>query len=222
MSMLNEHLEHHITQQILANPDLSAQYIEVSADNGSVKLSGTVNSYRSKLEAQNTASASEFVKTVQNDLSVSPPDQSGNSNIKIASQVNQRLNTFGDLSPYSILVTCADASVSLSGYVRTEREKLRVCDVVKSVGGVAKINNFLIANPDQVLENSRHCTKVLDAINTEAGLTTDSIQLSIVNESARLSGQVDSLWKFEQAEITVRKFGVLKVLNEIVVNPSLK
>jgi osmotically-inducible protein OsmY len=214
--MLNEHLEHQVNRNLLADQDLSSQRIDVAADAGVVTLSGNVQSYRRKLAAQEIAMATEHVQQVRNEILVSTPDQ--NSTTQIAEIVNETLDHSEGLRNESIMVSVKDEVITLTGYVRSEAEKTRVSDVAHSVDRVRDINNFLIVNSTQVTHNIEHCATVLQSIASIIGLRAENLRLSVVNESARLSGRVDAIWMKEAAETTVRKFGILTVANHLTVD----
>ena len=217
MTMLNEHLELEIKQQFLANDDLSSQRIDVTANGGQITLSGRVQSFRRKLAAQELAAASEHVISVDNQLVVEAPVFK--NDISIATDVNRLFDDAVNLTNESVRVRSKTQTVALTGYVNSELEKVFAADLAASVDGVAEVDNFLVVNPEQVLANREHCQKILDSIAGLIGMQNEKIRLSVVNETARLSGVVDAPWKAEIAEEVTGQYGIMNVLNEITVHP---
>ncbi len=215
MTVPNEHVEHFVAQALLASPELSSQTIDVRANDGVVTLAGAVQSYRQKLQAQQLATACEPVRSVVNNLAVelvdSIPDET------IALEVNQHFTTDANLLHQSIRVDSHNGRVTLSGYVVNSEKKKISADIASAINGVRDINNLLIINPDQAMANDELATSIRAAMKGIIGMQNDDFVLSVVDETARISGRVDALWKKEAAEKTVREFGILNVCNEIVV-----
>jgi osmotically-inducible protein OsmY len=216
--MLNEHLEHHVNQKLLANNGLSSQRIDVTADSGVVTLHGNVQSYRRKLTAQEIAMADQHVQEVHNELVVATPND--HSPDFLAETVNLLVDNADGLSNESIVVSSKSSSVTLSGYVSTELEKARVADIACSVDGVMEVTNLLIVNPNQVAKNCEHCRTILRSLSSIIGLSGENLRLSVVNETARLSGWVKAAWMRDAAEVAVRGFGILTLANDVAVEPT--
>ncbi len=214
--MQNEHLEHQVNQKLMACEELSSMPIDISADDGQVTLVGTVQSFRRKLKAQEIASACSGVTTVVNELVVDPVKSE--SDDVVAAGVNKRLEDESRLNHQAIRIDVRSGTVSLTGYVSSQSEKEIAADVAAGSAGVRGINDMLIVNADRVLANSEHCSLILAAIGRIAGMENENLILSVVDETARVSGTVNAIWKKEIAETTIRQFGILNVCNEIAVN----
>lgn len=216
--MLDEHLEHHLNQLLLADDELSSQRIKVIASRGVVTLAGQVQTFRRKLAAQELVQAAAHVREVRNELEVASPNWENDQDIAL--QVNQEIDALAGVKSDSVRVDAKTGKVALTGYVSTERDKLRVADVATSVDGVSEVSNLLVVNPDQVAKNQQHARRIIDSLRNVIGMENcDSVRVSVVDETARLSGRVDAVWKKEQAETLVTQFGILNVSNEISIDP---
>lgn len=69
-----------------------------------------------------------------------------------------------------------------------------------------------------MLENLEHCQRILKSIAGIIGMENEVIRLSVANEAARLSGNVDTVWKQKAAENVARQFGIIKIANDILVD----
>ncbi len=215
MSVLNEHLEHQITQRLMQSEELSSQPIRVMASDRVVTLAGTVQSFRRKLKAHQIAAQCESVKSVINHLMVKPPESI--SDEMVAFEINQCLAKASLLRPQSVRIDSRTGAVTLTGYVSNSSELDLVADVAAGVEGVRSIKNMLVVNPDRALANDEHANVIRAATMRIIGMENDELSLSVIDESVRISGRVDALWKKDAAEKTVRQFGILNVCNEMVV-----
>ena len=139
------------------------------------------------------------------------------SDVTIALKVNQRLDEAVDLAGESIRVDARSGAVTLAGYVETDLKKMRAADIAAAVDKVREVTNLLVVNPDQVGANRAHVNTILQSISTIIGMENEEIRISVVDETARLSGQVDAFWKKEKAAVVVAQHGVLKIANDITV-----
>ncbi|MFT5303410.1 MAG: osmotically-inducible protein OsmY [Mariniblastus sp.] len=216
--MQNEHLEHHVNQHLVKSRELSSTPIEVIAQDGDVTLRGTVQTFRRKLRAQEIAAVCTGVKTVLNELMVDPtcglPDDS------IAQEINRLLHNDNRLNHQTIRIDVVNGTVSLTGYVANAAEKQIAADIAASIEGAREIKNLMIANVDRVHANSEHCKTILASISGIIGMEHEQLVVAVIDETARVSGKVDSVWKKEAAESMIRKFGILEVCNSIVVTPE--
>ncbi len=216
MPIQNEHLEHQVNQRLMESDDLSSTPIEVTVDDGNVTLSGTVQTFRRKLRAQEIAAACVEVRSVVNELAVDPasslPDEA------VALNVNKLLQDDNRLNHQTIRIDVRDDTVSLTGYVGNAAEKQIAADIAAASVGVREINNLLIVNADRVQSNVEHCITILSTISRIIGMEDEKLIVSVVDETARISGKVDALWKKEAAESTIRGFEILNVCNVIVVS----
>ncbi len=217
VALLNEHLEHLVTQLLKSSAPVSSQRITARADDGRITLTGEVQSFREKLAAHELVKNSPHVKSVNNLLVVAP--NGSTTNHQITFQVVRQLAQSPDVSGQSIHVDAHDGDVILTGYVTSDADRLVATDIAKGVDGVQQVHDWLMVNPDQVMANKELCHAIRGALERVIGLEIDDIWLSIVDESAQLVGRVDALWKKEAAEATVRRFDLLHVTNNLDVQP---
>ncbi len=216
--MWNEHLEHQVNQSIMQSAELSSLPILIKAHGGVVTLDGQVQSYRRKLVAQLIAESCEGVSTVVNNLTVTPrlgvPDES------VAQGAKQRLRMKGNLPIRAIRVDVRGGTLTLTGYVKNEHERRNAADVGAAADGVRKVCNLLIVNPHLALENLELANTICAEVRRTPGMGDQQLTVSVVDETARISGQVDDLWKKDFIEQVVRRHEILNVCNDIVVKPA--
>ena len=136
---------------------------------------------------------------------------------EIAVTVNNRLREESQISNQAVRVDCLNGTVTLSGYVSNSDQIQMAGDVAIGVAGVRLINNLLIANPDRVVANLEHANVIRAEVERTIGLDLNNFLITIVDETARISGSVDDIWKKEEIEKIVRKHQIISVANDIVV-----
>ena len=213
--MLNEHLEHFVSQKLLLDPDFSSANIDVLADDGFVKLVGKVGSFRRKLKATKIASTCEGVASVENSLEVAESHCPNDS--KIANLVIAELESHPHANHRIVRVDVRDGCVTLAGYVSSRRAASVIENLSMGVKGVREVKNMLMVNPLKVLANTDSTNTVRAALSRIVGLPFSQIRVVVTDQSAQLTGAVPELWQKEVAESTVRKFGILTVSNQIEV-----
>ncbi|MEM9941244.1 MAG: BON domain-containing protein [Planctomycetota bacterium] len=215
--MLDEHIEFYTTQALINESGVSADRIEVESDSGKVTLRGEVQTFGRKLKAAETAKKCDGVESVINNLNVVPADPK--SDLNIARSVNDSLASRANLKEHAIRVDVSNGVVTLSGYASNPQAKKKAEDLAVGIAGVREVSNFLVVNADRVLRNHELSVSILTSARRIIGMEDADIRLSVVDEMARLSGMVDEVWKKESAEDTVRSFGIIKICNDIAVQP---
>jgi osmotically-inducible protein OsmY len=168
--MLNEHLEHAVTQSLLEASELSSMPITITAENGIVTLLGSVQSYRRKLAAHQIVESCEGVASVVNNLTVDTPNDVMDETI--ARDVNHHLASMSNLPNQSIRVDARDGTLTLTGYVRNDDERRQAEDVAAGTDGVRDVCNMLIENPDRSLANEELANSIRAKIGRTIGMRT--------------------------------------------------
>jgi osmotically-inducible protein OsmY len=209
----DEQLTGYIRQALLNDGRLAEQPIEVSADDGVVTLSGTVQSHRRKLAAQELASSFEACRGVENELEVVPAPQL--SDDEIARLVRSALKAHADITKETIAVAATNGVVTLSGNVSSYWERTVAEDVALATKGARAVTNLLLVDMPGQIEDEALAHEIKAALSYSRGLQDREIQVAVDADVALLSGQVDALWKKEMAERVTRRFRVKEVRNEI-------
>lgn len=115
-------------------------HLNVTSFNRKVLLSGEARSQADKERAEKLALSQENVQSVVNDLAVAPPSSltQRSKDIVITSQVKAAFVDAKDLQVNAFKVVTERGVVYLMGRV-TAREAKRASDIVRGIGGVAKV-----------------------------------------------------------------------------------
>lgn len=204
-----------IETELLNDDRLSSAPIHISVDHGVVKLEGTVVSFRRKLLAHEIASSYDGVLDVINELNVSP---SGTvSDDEVLDMVRSSLEANAEISKSTITATSRGGHVTLSGNVGSHWERAVAEDVTRSIRGVRDVSNYLRVSLENKVSDKELGASIRAAFERTRGLGTADISVALNDEFVVLSGVVDALWKKQSAEAVVRRFGLLHIHNEIVV-----
>jgi len=125
----NEDLQSDVQDAIKWQPLLKAAEIGVTAKNGIVTLSGTVNSFTKKLEAENAAKSVVGVKAIIEDIDVKFPNSMVKNDEEIGTEVLSAMKWNWSVPNENIQVKVEDGWVTLEGNVEWnyQREAARNC-----------------------------------------------------------------------------------------------
>jgi hyperosmotically inducible periplasmic protein len=131
---------------LLLNGNLNSFSINTDVKNGTITLTGSVESEVDKALAEELLVNLDGVKAVENKLTVMPGDQKGSDSnssalkdAKIATVVKTRLLFESEVSGTSIDVDAKNGVVTLSGEVDSDAEKDLAIAIAKNTDDVSKV-----------------------------------------------------------------------------------
>ncbi len=189
--MANTSLERTVAEELGWDPKVDAEAIAVSAgDDGTVTLRGTVGSFRQKREAKKAAERVHGVTKVTNDLDVRLLTEHLRDDADLRGDVLQALMLDATV-PTTIEVSVRDGMVTLTGTAERYYQREEAEFVAGNVLGVTGVENdvYLVA-PAPSPEDVAHSIK--KALERDAKLDPDTLDVSIANGTVTLSGSVRS------------------------------
>lgn len=212
----NEELQTEVQDSIKWEPLLKAAEIGVTANNGIVTLSGYVDSYAKKSEAENAAKSVAGVKAVVQEIEIKFSNSWNKNNNDIAKDVLNALRLNWQVPADKIKVEVEDGWITLEGEVQWNFQKESAKGVIETLMGVkGVINNITIKaqSPDSVEKRG-----IESALRRNGSIDDNDIQVIVSGTKVTLRGDVNSWYeKDEAARIAWNAPGVLKVDNELVV-----
>ncbi len=139
-SAIHSHLE--------GNPEIDADYITVSVDSGQVVLKGTVDSYLSRVLAENLAADVRGVTEVNNELAVVTSDSYEDE--AIAGDIRAALGRDFRIEENSVQVAVRNGLVTLSGTVPNWSAYFAAQEITETTAGVKDVYNRLKLMSKQV------------------------------------------------------------------------
>ena len=213
----NADLQKDVQDAIKWEPLLNAAEIGVTVKDGVVTLTGTVDGYSKKMEAENAAKRVEGVKAVVENIEVKFNNGWGKKDDnEIATEVLNALKWHWQIPNDKVKVQVEKGWITLAGELQWNYQKESAKDVVKNLLGVTGVtNNITIKSETQDQIEKRDIEK---ALRRNWSLDDQDITVKASGHKATLTGTVDSWYQKDEAgRIAWNAPGVWTVDNELVV-----
>jgi osmotically-inducible protein OsmY len=209
-------LRNAVVQQLEWDPAVDAGAIGVSARDGTVTLTGFIDTYAAKLAAERAAKRIRGVRGVANDIEVrlrierTDPD--------IAGDVVQALRLRSTV-PDTVQATVRHGFVTLTGPVTWLFQKEHAEKVARRIRGVRHVSSRITVTPLGGERDVRH--RIVEALHRSANVDARRITVDVVGEKAILGGFVGTWLQRDCVERAAADApGITAVENHIVVQPT--
>jgi osmotically-inducible protein OsmY len=212
MTRTNEELQKDVQEAIKWEPLLHAAEIGVTVKDGVVTLTGSVDNYSKKTEAETAAKNVKGVKAVVEKIEIKFSDLTKRDDGEIATSVLNALKWTS--APDKIKVKVENGWVTLEGELVWNYQKESARTSVKSLMGVKGIfNNITVkANPQDTIEK----TDIELALIRNWAIDDKNIHVEVLANNVTLTGTVHSLYQKEEAgRIAWNAPGVWTVKNDL-------
>ncbi len=223
-------IEEQIETGLMFDPALADSKVEVSVDEGIVRLAGTVQSWPERQSAERVAKGVRGVLAVNNDIDVRYPEQ--RSDAEIRADVEERLRWDVRLSTVPLIVAVNDGVVELSGTVASPAQK-RWARWKSWVNGVKDVDaEAVIVSPwitaddwrperEPIRDDSTIRDSLADALLYDPRVSSFNVTPEVEDGWVTLRGEVQALRAKQAAERVARHtVGVAGVINRIKVRPE--
>lgn len=212
----NEKLQRDVQDAIKWEPLLHAAEIGVIVHEGIVTLTGTVDSYPKKTEAEQAAKSVAGVTAVVDDIEVRLAKGFIKSDTDIAESVVRALKENWSVPDSKIKTTVDNGWVTLEGTLHWDFQRQAAKNAVRYLTGVRGLTNKLKIQSE--VDDQIEQKKVEDALRRNWAIDSDKIQVRAHGTTISLSGIVSSLFQKDEAErIAYKTPGVWFVDNQLVV-----
>ena len=212
----NEELQLDVQDAIKWQPLLKAAEIGVTAKDGIVTLSGTVNSFTKKMEAENAAKGVIGVKAVVEEIDVDFQNSLRKRDEEIAEEAISAMKWNWSVPDERIKLKVEDSWVTLEGAVEWNYQREAAQKCVSDLIGVKGVTNKIKLEskiPD-VVER----TDIENALSRSWLVDDRKIKVHVAQNRVTLRGSVESLFQKDEAErLAWNAPGVVDVINELVV-----
>nr|WP_315250700.1 BON domain-containing protein [uncultured Flavobacterium sp.] len=211
----NEDLQQDVQDAIKFEPMMHAAEIGVTVKDGIVTLSGTVDAYFKKTEAENAAKNVAGVKAVVENITIKYNDFLKNDN-DIANEILKALSNNWSVPKDVIKVKVEDGWVTLDGELPWNYQRDAAKSAVNYLIGVKGItNNIKIKSEVSDAVEKKH---VENALERHWSINAKDITVEVSGTMVTLTGNVTSLYQKEEAgRIAWNTPGVLSVNNKLEV-----
>ena len=213
----NAELQQDVQDAIKWQPLLNPAEIGVTTKNGVVSLTGVVDSYAKKAEAENAAANVAGVTALVEKIEVRYPSSYSKTDTEIATEVLNGLNARWDVPNDKVKVKVEAGWVTLTGELRWNFQKEAAKDAIKSLMGVTGVTNNITIKSESM--ESVEKAAIENALKRNWAFYDNDIGVQVSGHRATLTGTVDSLYqKNEAGSIAWNAPGVWAVDNELVVD----
>jgi osmotically-inducible protein OsmY len=215
----NSELQKDVQDAIKWEPLLNAAEIGVTAKDGVVTLTGVVNSYAKKSEAEMATKNVAGVKVVVEKIELKfGTDWTIKDDNEIATEVLNALRWNWEVptDKVKVKVKVEKGWVTLDGELTWNFQKDAAKNVVKNLLGVTGVSNNITIKPES--HDKIEKSKVEDALSRNWSINTQDIDVSVSGTKVTLSGTVSSWYQKDEAgRIAWNTPGIWTVDNELEV-----
>ena len=209
-----------VMDELKWEPFLNASEIGVAVKNAVVTLSGTVDTYSKKEEAENAAKRVSGVKAVAEDIEVKPFATSMKNDTEIARMIADSLKWHSAVQEEKIKVKVEDGWVTLEGEVEWEYQKDAARNAIKNLSSVKGISNLITVKPSVTAKDIKQ--KIALAFHRSATIDAGKIEIDIIGNKAILSGKVRSWAEKKDAENAAWKAqGITSIENKLIIDTEV-
>ena len=212
----NQDLQKDVQDAIKWEPLLNAAEIGVTAKDGVITLTGTVDSYAKKLEAEDAAKNVAGVKAVAEEIVIKYGDYGKKSDTEIANEVLNAWKWNWEVPEDKIKVKVENGLVTLEGELEWNYQREASKKAIKNLSGVMGVtNNIKIKSEthDAIEKKAIEC-----ALERNSSIDELGIQVDVAGNNVTLTGTVNSFYAKDEAEqIAWNAPGVWTVDNELAI-----
>lgn len=213
----NEELQKDVMDAIKWEPLLNAAEIGVTVKDGVVTLSGIVNNYSKKAEAEHAAKNVSGVNAVVEKIEIKFDSNEKKNDNNLADEIVHSLKSKWDIPDNKIKVKVENGWITLDGELHWNYQKQTAVRSINSISGITGITNNIVIKSE--IHDGIEKKDIELALLRNWAIDDSDIKVSVEDNVVNLSGKVDSWYQKDEAgRIAWNAPGVSKVRNEIIVD----
>ena len=213
----NEVLQKDVQDAIKWEPLLNAAEIGVIAKDGVITLTGSVDTYAKKSQAEDAAKKVAGVKAVVEKIEIKSDNSGKKSDGEIAAEVLEALKWSWEVPKDKVQVKVENGWVTLNGELNWNFQKEAVKKAATNLIDVKWVTNNITIKSDRVANVEKE--DIEEAFNRNWSLEDKHILISVSENKVKLNGTVHSWYqKDEASRIAWNAPGVESVDNELTVD----
>ena len=212
----NEELQKDVQNAIKWEPLLNAAEIGVTAKDGVVTLTGTVDGYIKKIEAENAAKNVSGVKAVVEKIEINFGGYGKKNDNEIAKEVLNAYKWNWEVPEDKVKVKVENGWVTLEGQLEWNYQKEAAKKAVNTLDGVMGVTNNITIKSETHDEVEKK--DIENALERNWSIDDTEIKVKVSGNTVTLNGTVESFYQKDEAErIAWNAPGVWNVDNELVI-----
>lgn len=188
-----------VEDEIAWSPDVDAAHIGVSVSDGTVRLSGEVETYPERLAAKRAARRVKGVRAIVDDLTVHPRSPSPVTETDIAKEVDRALSAASNV-PDTVQAEINGHDVTLIGEVDWDFQRTAAKRAVQYLRGVYSVNSMITVKARPSAADTEE--RIRNALVRSAQLDGRDIHARVDGDTVILTGTVKSWAERRQAANT--------------------
>ena len=193
----NEQLQKDVQDAIKWEPLLNAAEIGVIAKDGVVTLSGVVDSYLKKVEAENATKSVTGVKAVAEEIEVNYGNSFEKNDTEIATEVLNAWKNNWEIPNDKLKVQVENGLVTIDGEVGWNYQKDAAQKAVQNLSGITWVTNNITVKSES--KDAVEKSAVESALARNWTLNDKDIHVKVSGNKVSLTGSVNSIYQKEEA-----------------------
>lgn len=211
-------IQQDVIEELKWQPFLKAANIGVAVRNGIVTLSGLVENYAQKIDAENAVKKVSGVKAVAEDMQIGVSPALEKTDAEIAESVLNALKWHSAVPDDKITVKVEDGIVTLQGEVEWDYQRNSAKRAVSNLLGVRNVISLIAIKPKVTPFDVR--AKINQSLHRTATADAGRISIDVTGSTVILHGKVRSFAEKEDVENAAWCApGVSKVESYVEVEP---
>lgn len=213
----NETLQADVQNAIKWEPLLNAAEIGVTAKDGVITLSGMVDSYAKKVEAENAAKSVGGVKAVAETIEINYGTSFKKNDTEIAGEILNAWKWNWEVPSEKISVKVESGWVTLEGELEWNYQKEAAKNAINHLTGVKGVTNRIVIKSE--IKDAIEKTAIEHSLARSWAIDDENVSVHVAGDRVKLTGTVDSIFEKEEvARLAWNAPGVRSVDNELVVD----
>lgn len=213
----NAELQLKVQNAIQCEPLLNVAEIGIVAKDGVVYLTGVVDSYAKKTEAENAAKKVVGVKALVEKIEVKLPVSLVKSNAEIATEIVSALKSNWSVPEIKISVKVEDGWVTLEGELGWNYQKDAAKRAITYIDGVKGVTNNIRIKSESA--DTIEQGDIEKAMARSWSVDDKNIHVHVSGTTVTLTGSVDSFYQKEEAgRIAWNTRGIWHLENELAID----
>jgi osmotically-inducible protein OsmY len=209
----DEQLRQDVEAELDFEPSIDARKIGVAVLDGVVTLTGQVNSFTEKWEAERVVERVAGVRGIANEIQVHLPGEVSDTDLAKSAVEALKWNL---LVPDGVKVKVERGWITLKGEVNFDYQRRAAERSVRNLTGVRGISNLIVIKPKVAPTNVK--SEIEKSLTRHAMLDAQNIQVDVKGSEVALRGTVHSWAERREAEKAAWSApGVTSVKNELTV-----